>query len=193
MRRPALVLLAHRLRQRGFAPQIFGYSTLWRTPDQAMARLAAQLSTFGEQPVHVVAHSLGGLIAAETFNRYPGLPPGRLVCLGSPIAGSAAARGLAGGPMAFVSGRSGGLLRAGLPALPAGREIGMIAGTRPLGLGQLFGHFSDPSDGTVALSETRLPGLADHVQVASSHSGLIFTAEAGELVGRFLETGRFRP
>jgi pimeloyl-ACP methyl ester carboxylesterase len=192
MRRPALLPLALRLRQRGFAPRIFGYSTLWRTPEQAMERLAAALASFGEQPVHLVAHSLGGLIAVETLNRYPQLPPGRLVCLGSPIAGSAAARGLAARRMGLVSGRSGGLLRVGLVELPPQREIGMIAGTRPLGLGQFFGQFADPSDGTVAVSETRLPGLADHVEIASSHSGLIFSAEAAELVGNFLEAGRFR-
>jgi pimeloyl-ACP methyl ester carboxylesterase len=192
MRRPALLPLALRLRQRGFAPAIFAYSTLWRTPEQAMARLAATLAGYGEQPVHVVAHSLGGLIAVETLNRHPGLPPGRLVCLGSPLAGSAAARGLAARRMALVSGRSGGLLRVGLVELPPRREIGMIAGTRPLGLGQLFGGFTEPSDGTVAVSETRLPGLADHIAIPCSHSGLIFSSAAAELVGRFLETGRFR-
>ena len=193
MRSPALLPMALRLRRRGFAPIIFSYSTLWRAPSLAMERLAMRLYGFGGGPVHLVAHSLGGLIAAETLNRYQQLPTGRLVCLGSPIAGSAAARGLAERRLALVSGRSGALLRGGLIQLPRKREIGMIAGTRSLGLGKFFGSLEGANDGTIAVWETRLPGLADHVVIPSSHSGLIFSSQAAELTADFLETGYFRP
>ena len=193
MRSPALLPMALRLRRRGFAPVIFSYSTLWRAPGLAMERLAMRLYSFGEQPVHVVAHSLGGLIAAETMNRYQNLPPGRLVCMGSPIAGSAAARGLAERRLGLVSGRSGSLLRGGLIGLPPRREIGMIAGARSFGLGRLFAGFDGLNDGTVAVWETRLPGLAEHVVIPSSHSGLVFSAQATELAANFLEHGTFSP
>jgi len=193
MRSPALLPLALRLRRRGFTPVIFSYSTLWRAPGLAMERLAMRLYAMGEGPVHMVAHSLGGLIAAETINRYQNLPAGRLVCMGSPIAGSAAARGLAERRLGLVSGRSGALLRGGLIELPRKREIGMIAGTRSLGLGRIFGHFDGINDGTVAVWETRLPGLADHVVIPSSHTGLVFSGQAADLAATFLEYGRFRP
>ena len=158
-----------------------------------MERLAMRLYEFGGGPVHLLAHSLGGLIAAETLNRYQKLPSGRLVCLGSPIIGSSAARGLAASPFGLVSGKSGPLLRGGLIQLPARREIGMIAGARSIGLGKLFGRFEGLNDGTVAVWETRLPGLADHVVIPCSHSGLIFSAQAAQLAADFLETGYFRP
>jgi pimeloyl-ACP methyl ester carboxylesterase len=193
MRSPALLPLSIRLRRRGFTPMIFSYSTLWRRPALAMERLAMRLYAFGEGPVHLVAHSLGGLIAAETINRYQNLPPGRLVCLGSPIAGSAAARGLAERSLGVMAGKSSALLRGGLIELPRKREIGMIAGTRSLGLGKFFGHFDGINDGTVTVWETRLPGLAEHVVIPSSHSGLIFNRQVAELVGNFLEFGQFRP
>lgn len=193
MRSPALLPLALRLRRRGFAPLVFSYSTLWRAPGLAMERLAMRLYAMGEGPVHMVAHSLGGLIAAETINRYQNLPVGRVVCMGSPIAGSAAARGLAERRLGMVSGRSGSLLRGGLIELPRKREIGMIAGTRSLGLGRLFGNFDSVNDGTVAVWETRLPGLADHVVIPSSHTGLVFSGQAADLAATFLEYGRFRP
>ena len=193
MRGPALLPLAMRLRQRGFAPSIFSYSTLWRAPGLAMERLAMRLYSFGDRPVHVVAHSLGGLIAAETMTRYQNLPAGRLVCLGSPIAGSSAARGLATRRLGLVSGRSGALLRGGLIALPPRREIGMIAGAKSLGLGRMFSTLDGLNDGTVAVWETRLPGLADHAVIQSSHTGLVFSRQAAELVGNFLESARFRP
>ena len=193
MRSPALLPMAWWLRRRGFAPIIFSYSTLWRAPSLAMERLAMRLYGFDSGPVHLVAHSLGGLIAAETLNRYQNLPAGRLVCMGSPIAGSTAARGLAERRLALVSGRSGALLRGGLIQLPPKREIGMIAGTRSLGLGKFFGSMDGANDGTVAVWETRLPGLADHVLIPSSHSGLIFSSQAAELAANFLETGYFQP
>jgi pimeloyl-ACP methyl ester carboxylesterase len=193
MRSPALLPLAWRLRRRGFAPEIFSYSTLWRTPGLAMERLAMRLYAMGPDPVHLVAHSLGGLIALETLNRYQNLPPGRLVMLGSPIAGSSAARGLAAHALGAVSGRSGPLLRGGLAVLPANRRIGMIAGARSLGLGKLFCSFDGLNDGTVAVWETRMVGLADHAVIQSSHSGLVFSEQVADLTAAFLEFGRFRP
>lgn len=192
MRSPALLPMAMRLRRRGFAPEIFSYSTLWREPSRAMENLAMRLYAHGNAPVHLVAHSLGGLIAAETLSRYQGLPPGRLVCIGSPIAGSAAARGLAQRKLAFFVGKSGALLRGGLIQLPPARQIGMIAGARSIGLGRFFGHFDDLNDGTVAVWETRLPGLRDHVVIRSSHSGLILSAQAASLAADFLATGHFK-
>ena len=191
MRRPGLLPIAWRLKQRGFTPVLFSYSTLWQSPDFAMEQLARRLAAFGDGPVHLLAHSLGGLIAAETLNRHPNVPAGRLVCLGSPIAGSAAARGLAQRRLAWISGKSGGFLRQGLSRLPPGREIGMIAGARPMGLGKFFGRLEGDNDGTVAVSETRLPGLTEHVVVGASHSGLIVSAEAAELAANFLGTGHF--
>lgn len=192
MRSPAMLPLALRLRRRGFDPAIFSYSTLFREPARAMERLAMRLYAFGDTPVHIVAHSLGGLVAAETLSRYQKLPPGRLVCLGSPIAGSAAARGLARSRLGLFAGKSGSLLRGGLIQLPPTRQVGMIAGARSIGLGRFFGSFEGLNDGTVAVWETRLPGLRDHVVVRSSHSGLAFSAEAAGLAADFLENGYFR-
>lgn len=193
MRRPALLPMAWRLRRRGFSPELFTYSTLWRDPEEAIAALTARLRGLSGRPVHLLAHSLGGLVALEALRREPGLPVGRIVCLGSPIAGSAAARGLAERGWGRICGRSGGLLCAGVSALPAGREVGMIAGSRRMGLGRLFGHFQGDHDGTVAVAETRLPGLAAHVVIHASHSGLIVSPEAAELAAGFLAAGRFGP
>jgi pimeloyl-ACP methyl ester carboxylesterase len=194
MRRPALLPMAWRLRQRGFSPLLFTYSSLWSAPEQAIERLAARLREISASagPVHVVGHSLGGLIAAQTLRQHPDLAIGRVVFLGSPIAGSAAARGLAGKGFGLVSGRSGPFLREGLGELPAGREIGMVAGTRSVGLGKLFGRFGEDNDGTVALSETQLPGLSGHVSIPASHTGLIVSSLAARLSADFLETGHFQ-
>ena len=143
--------------------------------------------------MHLVGHSLGGLIALEALKRNPGLAQARVVCLGSPIAGSGAARGLVERGAGFLSGRSGPLLRTGIGELPPDRAIAMIAGSRSVGMGRFFGRFEDENDGTVALGETRLPGLASHVVIRASHSGLIVSARAAELTAQYLATGSFEP
>ena len=191
MRRPALLPMAWRLRARGFAPELFTYSTLWRDPEAAIDRLGQRLRAHGDRPVHLVGHSLGGLIALEALKRNPGLPQARAVCLGSPIAGSGAARGLVESGAGFLSGRSGPLLRVGIGHVPPGRAVAMIAGSRSMGLGRFFGRFQEDNDGTVAVGETRLPGLEAHVVIRASHSGLIVSAEAASMAARYLATGSF--
>jgi pimeloyl-ACP methyl ester carboxylesterase len=191
MRSPLLWPLAHRLRRRGFATMMFDYGTLFGSPARAMERLAMRLYALSPGPVHVVAHSLGGLIALETMNQYQQLPTGRVVCLGSPISGSGAARNLAHKRLGWLSGRSGAFLRGGLQQLPP-REIGMIAGAKSLGLGRAFGRFDGLNDGTVAVWETRLPGLREHIVMPLAHSGLVYDARAAELAANFLESGFFR-
>lgn len=192
MGRPAMLPLAHRLRHYGFAPKFFGYSSLWQSPDKAVERLATVLSAYGDQPVHLVAHSLGGLVAVETLNRYSTLRIGRVVCLGSPLLGSAAARGLFEWHLGFVTGKSGALLCNGLTQLLSKQaEVGMIAGSHSIGLGKYFGCFDGPNDGTVAVSETQWPGLSEQIVVAVTHTGIIYSALVAELTAHFLKTGNF--
>jgi pimeloyl-ACP methyl ester carboxylesterase len=197
MRQPALWPLAARLRRAGFDVEPFGYSSLWHQPEYSMEKLASRMATFAlqnaYQQLHVVAHSLGGLMAIATMNRYEGLPHGRVVCLGSPVLGSSVARALAHNHLGFFTGRSGVLLRSGLMHLPAGREVGMIAGTKSMGLGRWVADFDGVNDGTVAVWETRLPGLHDHVIVPCSHTGLIYNQKVADLTVNFLQTGYFRP
>ncbi|MBB4604693.1 hypothetical protein GGR59_000898 [Xanthomonas arboricola] len=71
-------------------------------------------------------------------------------------------------------------------------EIGQIAGTVARGVGRWLAPLDGSSDGTVALAETRLPGLRDHCVVQASHSGLLRSPEAAQQVLRFLRQGRFR-
>jgi len=49
-------------------------------------------------------------------------------------------------------------------------EIGVLAGTRCVGLGRLVPGLPLPNDGVVALAETRLPGTVDFVALPVAHS-----------------------
>ena len=185
-----LAPLARRLRGDGFEVEVFGYPSVLGGPEIAVPRLVARLRD--REPVAVLGHSLGGLIALEALRREPGLPVTRVVCLGSPLRGSDAARGLGGRAWtAPVLGRSGRLLQAGFERWDGKHEVGVVAGNVPHGLGRWFARFEGDSDGTVAVDETRLPGLADHCVVASSHSGLVLSADAARQAAHFRREGRF--
>jgi pimeloyl-ACP methyl ester carboxylesterase len=183
--------LARRLRGFGYRAEVFDYASLMRGPAPSVDKLATRLQALADGPVHLVGHSLGGLVALETVASYAGLPPGRVLCLGSPLAGSSAARGMARRHLGFWLGRSATLLRSGLHALPEGREVAVIAGSKSMGLGVVFGEFDGLNDGTVAVWETRLPGLADHRVLPDSHTGLLLDRRVADLAAGFLRDGRF--
>lgn len=179
---------AHRLRTAGYRPHLFGYATVAGGFRAALPGLLAQL----QEPTDIVAHSLGGLVAVRTLQAHPDLPVRRIVCLGSPLCGSAAAGGMARMPLGARSlGRSATLLRRGCRPWTGSAQLGMIAGDAPLGLGRFFGRFTGPSDGTVAVAETRLDGLADHLVLPVSHSGMLLAPEVSRQVLHFLANGRF--
>jgi hypothetical protein len=128
----------------------------------------------------------------QALQRQPGLTSGRVVCLGSPLRGSAVARGIAGVPGgAIIIGKHLDILRTGLERWDGRQEVGSIAGRLPIGLGFAIGALSSPHDGTVSVAETELPGLTDHCVVPATHTGLLFSAEAAEQAIAFLRHGRF--
>ncbi len=191
MRSVAMRWLAARLRGQGFTAHEFGYYSLLQDTDAVVARLAETLAL--RPGAHVVAHSLGGLLALRAVERLQPGRVGRIVCLGTPLAGSRAADAVVAQVPAgaWLVGSSRDLLRAGIEQVPAGTEVGMIAGCVPRGLGGLLARFDGEHDGTVAVAETRVPALAAHVVVPASHSGLLFSAAAAAQAACFLQSGRF--
>lgn len=182
--------LARRLREAGFDPQLHGYAGVLGGPEHALPALCERLRGFDA----VVGHSLGGLMTLAALRTLGDCRVARVVCLGSPLAGSAAAQALARrGATAWALGRSAALLQHGLGEWRGAAQVGSIAGRRPLGLGRAFAGFAGENDGSVAVSETRVPGLADHAVIDASHTGLVFSPAAAALVVRFLQTGRFAP
>ncbi|MBN8726592.1 MAG: alpha/beta fold hydrolase [Xanthomonadales bacterium] len=194
MRGFALWPLAQRLRAAGFDVATFDYASVVLGAASAVQRLRRRLvgGAVNGSPIHLVGHSLGGLVALQAVRGGAGVPAGRIVCLGSPLRGSASARDLALLPGGRgLLGRSADLLGAGIPDWDGSREVGVIAGTLPLGFGRALGRLSPPHDGTVAVAETRLPGVSDHRLVHASHTGLLLSREVAELTAAFLRHGRF--
>ncbi|NIN37578.1 MAG: alpha/beta hydrolase, partial [Gammaproteobacteria bacterium] len=71
------------------------------------------------------------------------------------------------------------------------RDIGVIAGTVPLGFGKLVADFDEPNDGTIAVSETRLKGARDHLVMAVSHKGMLVSPDVADQAAAFLRRGEF--
>jgi hypothetical protein len=67
----------------------------------------------------------------------------------------------------------------------------VIAGTSPMGLGRLFANFDEDCDGTVGVSETKLPGCKAHLALPVSHMGMLANAGVARQVGAFLDSGSF--
>jgi pimeloyl-ACP methyl ester carboxylesterase len=189
------LFLRRRLAQEtGFATHTFSYPTV----TSSMAEVAERLSTFvtklGARRLHFVGHSLGGLVIYRFLERYPGQAPGRVVFLGTPGVSSRAAVAAARNRwIATLVGRCVGeeLLKEQSRRWQAPHELGVIAGTQRLGLGQFFAAFEEDCDGTVAVSETRIPGATDHITLPVSHMGMMLSARVARETAGFLQNGRF--
>jgi pimeloyl-ACP methyl ester carboxylesterase len=187
--------------------RVFPYASVGaRVTDNALA-LGKYLKTIETDTLHLVAHSMGGLVILKLFELSlapqgplaglaQGLPPGRIVLTGSPVRGSRSAERLARLPFGrALLGLSAAdvLLRPGERRWQGGRDLGVVAGDLAVGLGRLLGRMGAPNDGTVWVDETDLPGAADQLRVRVSHSGMVFSAEVARQVAAFLREGRFEP
>ena len=164
-------------------------------PDSVAGAAAAAAAAAGPiERLHFVGHSLGGLVIYRFLERHGDQPPGRVVFLGTPAVGCCAAVGLSRLPLLnpFV-GRcvSEELLVARERRWSNSRELGIIAGTRRLGLGQLVARLEGENDGTIAVSETRLPGASDAITVPATHMGLLVSARTARETATFLRDGHF--
>lgn len=197
MRGFTLAALRRRLERAGYSVELFDYASVLHEPDTSVDKLVAHARAIGTgkdkvRKIHFVGHSLGGLMALRALERMPNLAPGCVVCLGSPLRGSAIARTIAQLPGgSFVIGKSLGVLLQGLDSWKGKRPVGVIAGRLPFGLGLVLGALPAPHDGTVSVEETRLPGVTDHCIVPATHTGLLFSDEAATQTISFLRNRRF--
>jgi pimeloyl-ACP methyl ester carboxylesterase len=186
--------LARRLRKAGFEPRRFRYRTTRDGLDAHARALRQFIGSDGCAALHIVAHSLGGLVTLKMLAQGGVLPPGRVVLLGSPLQGSVIARksnALPGGSHLLGAART--QLEAGFARLEADRDIGMIAGSRSFGLGLLLGGLGEPGDGTVGINETRAEGLRQHLVLPVTHTGMLFSKAVAREVAHFLRAGSFSP
>ncbi len=165
------------------------------------AHYAQQLALRSMAPVHLIGHSLGGLVILRMFelgllapDRFSG-DFCRIVLLGSPVNGSQSGQRLARlWPTKFLLGAAGAevQLRQQPRQWMHSTQVGVIAGTRPRGLGQFLHSRPEPHDGTVTISETELAGAADRIILPVSHTGMLMSESVADQIAAFLAQGRFK-
>ena len=143
--------------------------------------------------IHLVGHSMGGVIVMRYLAQTTDSRIGRAVLLGSPVRGSQAALDFEGHAIGrMLLGASVDLWRSPFEkSVPAGREVGAIAGSTPFGLGAMFVSLPGENDGVVTVEETRLEGLRDHIVLPVSHTGMLMSGPVAAQTVAFLASGKF--
>jgi pimeloyl-ACP methyl ester carboxylesterase len=179
----------------GCTTHAFRYPSVTATMEEVLAQLHEFVTRLASEALHLVGHSLGGIVVLRYLEERRDVPPGRAVLLGAPLGGSRAAQGLARWPIgAAMLGRNieAEVLHPPLRRWDGRRELGVIAGDVSLGLGRLFGDLGQPNDGTISVEETRLDGATDEIVLPISHTGMLFSAEVARQTAQFLASGRFQ-
>lgn len=181
------------LAKRGFAVRRFSYHSMRDGLQQNARALSQFVASIDNGNVHLVGHSLGGLVALTMISQYRDPRVRRMVLMGSPCMGSHSASFMLHRPrLAAVLGRS---LKEWLvsprPQLPAPVEIGVLSGSRSLGLGRLIPGLPRPNDGMVAVTETQLPEARDFITLPVSHTEMLISRACADQVTAFLKSGSF--
>jgi pimeloyl-ACP methyl ester carboxylesterase len=189
------------LRANGFATLNIDYASR-RKPIAGLADdIHPEVARFAEReaPLHFVAHSMGGLVTRAYIAKYR---PDRLagvVMLGTPNGGSEVADLLSGyrlynafyGPAGLELTTTSTSRPDALPAVDY--PVGVIAGNRFIDPVAGLLVLPKPNDGRVSVQSAMVAGMADHIVVKASHTGLPRHAAAIEQTIAFLRDGRFGP
>jgi pimeloyl-ACP methyl ester carboxylesterase len=183
-----MTLLAARLARRGYVTRTFGYHG--RAPLEAnIERLARFVDG---RAVHLVGHSLGGVLIYDMLARHPQIASGSVVLLGAPVRGCYAGRRFGARPLGrWLLGACAGRWESREARWQRPERLGVVAGTLPLGLGRALGALPGANDGVVCVDETTVEGMSDRALVRTGHSMLSVSGRVSALVGHFLRTGRF--
>jgi pimeloyl-ACP methyl ester carboxylesterase len=191
--------LGHQLQKAGYHPHWLNYPSrhypIEQLVDDYLAPLLAQLPH--DQTIHVVTHSMGGILFRQYCSRYQ-VPSnlGHVVMLAPPNQGSQIVDKIGHWPLFhWLNGPAGQQLntnQTGMPKQigPAQFDLGVIAGSKPLP-SWINCFFNEPHDGKVAVKATRLTGMKDHITLPVTHTFMMNHPQVIAQTIHFLNHGHF--
>jgi len=194
----SIYTVAEQLRSEGFTAFPMEYPSTQISIEQAAEYLDSIIQNLdGVEELHLVGHSMGGLVIRAWFAKHNDPRIKRVVMLGTPNYGAEMAD-LVKRNLLFrtVFGPAGQQLvtdNAGLiPLLPTPPcEFAIIAGARGNETG--WNPFiPGDDDGTVTVASARLAGAADFNTAQRLHHALLGDRDVSAQIARFLLTGRLR-
>jgi pimeloyl-ACP methyl ester carboxylesterase len=190
-------LMRRRLRKTLGVPAVqFSYHSVTGSFAENVRRLSRFIDRMPADSVHLVGHSLGGVLALQMLKRFPTEKVARVVCLGSPLVDSSAARQLSRqswGRSIIGKTLCEAVLERPLHHSDPDHDVGMITGRLALGAGRIIATLDGPNDGVIKQEETELPGLTDQLMLPVSHFGLLLSPRAARQTAGFLRYGSFEP
>ena len=189
----AMTIVRSRFEHMGYQARSFSYPSVNADLSSNAAQLFAFVRELDAEVIHLVGHSMGGLLSLQMLQEHDEPRIGRVVLAGSPFQDIHAVRNLMQHPFTqSVVGKSiAQWLAQAKPDVTSRYQIGVIAGDRSVGLGRLITHLETPNDGTITVAETQVPGAKDSIVLHVSHSEMLISADVVHQAAHFLDTGQF--
>jgi pimeloyl-ACP methyl ester carboxylesterase len=193
--------LARRLKRNGYATWNESYASTRKDivalAEEHIDKGLAFCRENDARRIHFVTHSLGGIMVRAYLQDHAIPELGKIVMLAPPNKGSEVADKLKDWPVyEWVTGPAGQALGTGEESLPKALDpipgtIGIIAGTRAIGLGK-YAEVEGAHDGTVSTESAKLNEMDDFLLVKTSHSFIANSRTVQDQTVHFLRHGAFR-